>query len=137
MPKNVAYFRVSTQEQDLEKNKADILHFANEKELGKVEFVEEKVSGTISWKKRKIAIILESLTEGDSILISEFSRLGRSMLECMEIISIALEKKIRIYALKGNWQLEDSMQSKIMAMVFAMASEIERDILNIVSLEEK
>ena len=130
MPKNVAYFRVSTQEQDLEKNKADILHFANEKELGKVDFVEEKVSGTISWKKRKIATILESLTEGDSILISEFSRLGRSMLECMEIISIALEKKIRIYALKGNWQLEDSMQSKIMAMVFAMASEIERDMIS-------
>ena len=130
MPKNVAYFRVSTQEQDLEKNKADILHFANEKELGKVDFVEEKVSGTISWKKRKIATILESLTEGDAILISEFSRLGRSMLECMEIISIALEKKIRIYALKGNWQLEDSMQSKIMAMVFAMASEIERDMIS-------
>ena len=130
MPKNIAYFRVSTQEQDLEKNKADILHFANEKELGKVDFVEEKVSGTISWKKRKIATILESLTEGDSILISEFSRLGRSMLECMEIISIALEKKIRIYALKGNWQLEDSMQSKIMAMVFAMASEIERDMIS-------
>ena len=130
MPKNIAYFRVSTQEQDLDKNKADILNFANEKDLGKVDFIEEKISGTVSWKKRKIADVLEMLTEGDSILISEFSRLGRSMLECMEIISIALEKKIRIYALKGNWQLEDSMQSKIMAMVFAMASEIERDMIS-------
>ncbi len=130
MPKNIAYFRVSTQDQDLDKNKADILHFANQKGLGKVEFVEEKVSGTVSWKKRKVADVLESLTEGDSILVSEFSRLGRSMLECMEIISIALEKKINIYALKGNWELEDSMQSKIMAMVFAMAAEIERDMIS-------
>ncbi len=130
MPKNIAYFRVSTQDQDLDKNKADILHFANQKGLGKIEFVEEKVSGTVSWKKRKVADVLESLTEGDSILISEFSRLGRSMLECMEIISIALEKKINIYALKGNWELEDSMQSKIMAMVFAMAAEIERDMIS-------
>lgn len=130
MSKNVAYFRVSTQDQDIEKNKNDILRFANEKNLGKIEFVEEKVSGKVSWRKRKISNILEELREGDSILVSEFSRLGRSMLECMEIISLALEKKIKIYALKGNWQLEDSMQSKIMAMVFAMAAEIEREMIS-------
>ena len=58
MRKNIVYFRVSTQDQDLDKNKADILHFANEKDLGKIEFVEEKISGTVSWKKRKIADVL-------------------------------------------------------------------------------
>ena len=40
-PKNIAYLRVSTAEQDLEKNKADILHFANNSDFGKVEFVME------------------------------------------------------------------------------------------------
>ncbi len=130
MAKNIAYFRVSTQEQDIEKNKDQILRFANEKNLGRVDFVEEKVSGRIPWRKRKIASVLDGLAEGDSILVSEFSRLGRSMLECMEIITVALDKKIKIYALKGNWQLEDSIQSKIMAMVFAMASEIERDLIS-------
>jgi len=130
MTKTVAYLRVSTNEQDLKKNKADILHLANEKNLGKVRWVEETVSGRISWKKRKIAQVLNELTEGDNLIVSELSRLGRSMLECMEILSIATDKHINLYAVKGNWQLDGSIQSKIIAMAFAMAAEIERDLLS-------
>jgi len=37
-----------------------------------------------------------------------------------------MQKGIRIYTVKGAWQLVDSIQSKVMAMVFAMASEIDR-----------
>ena len=128
--RNVAYLRVSTIEQDIEKNKSEILHLANEKSLGKVEFVEEKISGRIHWRQRKIGEIVESLQKGDTILLNEFSRLGRSMLECMEIISIATQKEINIYTVKGNWQLDGSIQSKVMAMVFSMASEIERDLIS-------
>lgn len=130
MPRNIAYLRVSTTGQDLEKNKSDILALANEKKLGHVEFVEEKVSGNVSWRQRKIAPVLEELTKGDSILLSEFSRLGRSMLECMEIISIAVGKGIKIFTVKGAWQLDDTIQSKVMAMVFSMAAEIERDLIS-------
>ena len=107
MPRNIAYLRVSTLDQDIEKNKSDILHLANDKNLGKVEFVQEKVSGKISWKQRKIAPLLEELENGDTILLSEFSRLGRSMLECMEIISIALDKGIRIYTVKQGFLREN------------------------------
>lgn len=130
MAKTIAYLRVSTLEQDLEKNKADILFLANDKDLGQVHFVEETVSGRVSWKKRKIAKVLDELEKGDCLLVSELSRIGRSMLEIMEVLSIAMEKKIRVYAVKGNWQLDDSLQSKIMAMVFSMASEIERDLIS-------
>lgn len=130
MPRTIAYLRVSTLDQNLEKNKADILHLANDKNLGKVEFVEEKVSGKVSWKQRKIGPLLNELKKGDTILLSEFSRLGRSMLECMEIISIAVEKGIKIYTVKGGWQLDNTIQSKVMAMVFSMAAEIERDLIS-------
>ena len=130
MIKTIAYLRVSTDEQDLQKNKADILHLANEKNLGKVRWVEETVSGRISWKKRKIAGIIEELSAGDNVIVSELSRLGRSMLECMEILSIASEKGIHLYAVKGNWQLDNSIQSKIIAMAFSMAAEIERDLIS-------
>lgn len=130
MPKNIAYLRVSTQEQDIEKNKSEILHLANDKALGKIEFIEEKVLGKIHWKQRKIGEIVESLQKGDTILLNEFSRLGRSMLECMEIISIATQKGINIYTVKGNWQLDGTIQSRVMAMVFSMASEIERDLIS-------
>jgi DNA invertase Pin-like site-specific DNA recombinase len=130
MPKTTAYLRVSTIDQDIEKNKADILKLANSLELGHVRFVEEKVSGKVSWRKRKIADILDAAQSGDNIIVSELSRLGRSMLECMEILSIAAQKGVSVYAVKGNWRLDSSIQSKIIAMAFAMASEIERDLIS-------
>ena len=130
MPTTIAYLRVSTADQDLEKNKAEILHLANEKDLGRVQWVEETVSGRVSWRKRKIAQILDDLERGDNLVVSELSRLGRSMLECMEILSIAAQKEINIYAIKGNWRLDNSIQSKIIAMAFSMASEIERDLIS-------
>lgn len=129
-PKTIAYLRVSTIDQDIEKNKSAILALANHKVLGHVQFVEEKASGKVSWRKRKIAEILETTQKGDNIIVSELSRLGRSMLECMEILSIATQKGINVYAVKGDWQLTNSIQSKIVAMAFSMASEIERDLIS-------
>jgi len=126
----IAYLRVSTTDQDLEKNKFDILQLANAKGLGQVQWVEETVSGRISWRKRRIAAVLEQLQAGDDLIVSELSRLGRSMLECMEILSIAAQRRIHIHAIKGNWQLDDSIQSKIVAMAFSMAAEIERDLIS-------
>lgn len=130
LTKTIAYLRVSTIDQDIEKNKAAILALANHKILGHVQFIEEKVSGKVSWRKRKIAEILETTQKGDTIIVSELSRLGRSMLECMEILSIATQKGINVYAVKGDWQLTNSIQSKIVAMAFSMASEIERDLIS-------
>jgi DNA invertase Pin-like site-specific DNA recombinase len=128
--RTVAYLRVSTTDQDIEKNKSAILTLANDKSFGRIEFIEEYISGKVTWKKRAIAKILEDLKSGDRIIVSELSRLGRSMLECMEILSIANQKGIYIYAVKGNWHLDDTLQSKVMAMVFSMASEIERDLIS-------
>jgi len=121
---------VSTSDQDVEKNKTDILLLAHRKELGHVHFVEETVSGRVPWRQRKLATILEDLRPGDTLVVSELSRLGRSMLECMEILAIATQKGLKLHTVKGEWQLDSSLQSKIMAMVFAMAAEIERDLIS-------
>lgn len=128
--KTIGYLRVSTVEQDLKKNKADILLYANENSLGQVDWVEEKVSGKVSWRQRKIADVIDSLKAGDNLIVSELSRLGRSMLECMEILSIASQKSINVYAVKGNWRLDNTIQSKIIAMAFSMAAEIEKDLIS-------
>ncbi len=101
--KTIGYLRVSTGDQELEKNKSDILHLANHLNLGRVNFVEEIVSGKVSWKKRKIAEIIEEFKKGDTLIVSELSRLGRSMLECMEILSVAVEKGVQ--GLCGQRQL--------------------------------
>ena len=126
----LGYLRVSTADQDVDKNKAEILQLANERDLGKVHWVTETASGRIHWRKRKIAQVLGQAQQGDTILISELSRLGRSMLECMEILSLALDQGINIYAVKGHWQLDQSIQSKVIAMAFSMAAEIERDLIS-------
>ena len=116
--------------QDLEKNRAGILALANREDLGRVAFVEEKASGRIAWRKRRIADILEELRAGDVLVVSELSRLGRSMLECMEILSIASDAGIRVYATKGSRRLGETIQSRIIAMTFSMAAEIERDLIS-------
>lgn len=126
----IGYLRVSTGEQELEKNKADILRLANTHDLGRVQFIEERISGKVPWRQRKVADVLDSLKANDTLIVSELSRLGRSMLECMEILSIAVQKGISVYAVKGNWQLDGSIQSKIIAMAFSMAAEIERDLIS-------
>jgi len=128
--KTIGYLRVSTQDQDLEKNKADILKLANSKDLGKVEWVEEKVSGTLDWKKRKIGEVLNTLKSGDTIIVSELSRLGRSTLQILEIMKIVKEKGIAVFAVKGGWSLNGSMESKIVLTMLAMVAEIERDLIS-------
>ncbi len=127
--KTIAYLRVSTDAQDVEKNKADILSFANSRAFVPVEFVTEKISGSKNWKERKIKGIIDRFNKGDRLIVPELSRLGRSMLEIMEILAIAKEKEIAIYDLKNGWTLNGTIESKILAMVFSIASEIERDLI--------
>ena len=128
--KVIGYLRVSTKEQDLEKNKADILMFSNDKKLGMVKWVEEKVSGTKDWRKRKLGQVIDSLNRGDTIVVAELSRLGRSLLQILEIINECRSRGVGVYAVKGGWELNDSMQSKVIAMVFGMSAEIERDLIS-------
>jgi DNA invertase Pin-like site-specific DNA recombinase len=130
IPRTVGYLRVSTIDQDLEKNKADILHLANEKNFGKVQWVEEKVSGRVSWKQRKIKQTIDELQEGDRLIVPELSRFGRSMLEIMEMLSVLRDRGVNVYAVKGSWELNGTIQSKVMAMAFSIASEIERDLIS-------
>ena len=52
------------------------------------------------------------------------------MLDIMEILKIAKDRGINVYAVKGNWTLNGTIESKIVGMVFAMAAEIERDLMS-------
>jgi len=128
--RTIGYLRVNTQDQDQEKNKSDILALANERDLGRVEWVEEKVSGAKDWKKRKLGEIMQSLQSGDTVIVSELSRLGRSILQILEIMKMAHEKSIAVYSVKGGWSLSGSMESKIVLYMLAMVSEIERDLIS-------
>lgn len=127
--KVIGYLRVSTEHQDLENQRFGILDLAH-KNKWHVQFVEEKISGKVSYKNRELGKTIETLKQGDILIVTELSRLGRSMLEIMKLLSELLEKGIRVYAIKGNYKLDNSIQSKIMTMVLCMAMEIERDLIS-------
>ena len=86
---------------------------AKQENLGSVPFVRGKVLEKIAWRKRGIADLLDSLQAKDILVVSELSRLGRSMLECREILSIAAQKDVNVYAVNGAWRLDQSIQSYV------------------------
>lgn len=129
--KNLSYLRVSTDAQDTAKNKLAVYVFANERGFGQVEFVEEKVSGKVPWKERKIKGVLDSLEGGDRLIVPELSRLGRSTLEVLEILKAAKDKGVDVFSVKEGLALNgDGMTAKIMTTMLALFSELERDFIS-------
>jgi DNA invertase Pin-like site-specific DNA recombinase len=128
--KVIGYLRVSTQDQDLEKNKADILAWANSKGLGPVLWVEEKISGVKDWRKRELGKLVDTLNAGAWLITPEFSRLARSTLQILEILAKLKEKNVNVYVLKGGQHVNDSIESKVFLTMMGLFSEIERDLVS-------
>lgn len=128
--RTIGYLRVSTIDQDVSKNENQILKFANAKGFSNVKFVSETVSGSKSWRKRKLADVVDQLSENDVLIVPELSRLGRSLIEVLEVLNILKDKKVKVYSVKENFQLNGSdIQSKVMRTMLGLFAEIERDLI--------
>jgi len=128
--RTIGYLRVSTVEQDVEKFRSGVLAFANTRDFGKVDFVEEKISGMKSWRKRKLAEVVEQLQAGDRLIVPELSRLGRSLIEVLEVLNLLTAKQVTVYSVKEAFQPNGSdMQSKVMRTMLALFAEIEHDLI--------
>ena len=126
------FIRVSTLDQDTEKNKLDILQFANSHKLGNVEFIEEKVSGTKDYKKRKLGLLLDSMQKGDVLIVPELSRIARSTIQILEVIQITQDKGITLYSLKENFcNMDNSIASTVTKTIFALVAQIERELISL------
>jgi len=130
-----AYLRVSTLDQETEKNKYEILKFANEHNLGKVDFVEENISGRVSWKKRKLAGIIDNFNKGDILITNELSRLGRDMLELMELVKLARDKGFTIYAIKD--EVMSSTDSEVAMLIIAIRAWFAEQERKLISMRTK
>jgi len=130
MNTTVGYLKISSDEGENEQSKAAILKFAGERHLGKINFVEEKYTGKLPWQERKIKTVIDSLGNGDKLIVPALSGLGKSILEIMEILAAAKEKDIAIYDVKNERELNGNMQSEILAMIFSIAADIERDLIS-------
>ena len=127
-----AYLRVSTIEQNTEKNKLDVLKFANSKKLGNVEFLEEQISGKANFKNRQLGALLEKMKKDDVLIVPELSRIARSITQIFEVIDITKQKGIILYSIKEDFSNNDkSITSTVTTTIFALVAQIERDLISL------
>lgn len=127
-----AFLRVSTLLQDTEKNKIDILQFANHMKLGNVEFTEEHASGKINYKERKLGALIDRLNAGEVLIVPELSRIARSITQILEVIKVTKDKGVTLYSLKENFcNNEDSITNTVTSTIFALVAQIERELISL------
>ena len=125
-----AYLRVSTEKQTVENQRFEVNNWAIEKQIMIDEFVEEVMSGGISIGHRKLGSLSEKLKADDILIVSELSRLGRSLLNVMSFLNFCIENNIRVFSIKENFEFADNINSKVLAFAFSLAAEIERQLIS-------
>ena len=131
-----AYLRVSTIDQNTEKNKLDVLKFANDKKLGNVDFVEEQISGKSNFKNRELGALLEKMSKDDVLIVPELSRIVRSVTQIFEVIDITKQKGIILYSIKEDFSnIDKSITSTVTTTIFALVAQIERDLISLRTIE--
>ena len=116
--------------QTLENQEFEIRQWCINNNLTVDQWVSESVSGTVPWESRKIGEMLRGMQSGDRLICTEISRLGRSLLMVMAILNYCSSNGIKIQTIKDRFELSDSLNSKIIAFAFALASEIERNLIS-------
>lgn len=124
------YIRVSTEKQNLKNQKLEIRKFCKIKRLRNIKFIAETVSGTKNPLKRKLGKLIADCVEGDTIVCTELSRLGRSLLMIMSVLEECMDKGVTITTIKEGFEMGDNLQSRVIAFAFGLASEIERTLLS-------
>ena len=124
------YIRVSSDKQTVENQRFEINTFCKNNDIVIDDWIEETISGTKSYDKRKLGKILKRIGKGDLIICSELSRLGRSLFMIMDILNTCLSRDARVWTIKDNYRLGDDIQSKVLAFAFGLSAEIERNLIS-------
>ncbi|MBX9837496.1 MAG: recombinase family protein [Silvanigrellaceae bacterium] len=132
MPKTIAYLRASTDKQDLNNQKLEIFEFARKRQIEVNDFIQITISSRQTSKDRRIDEMESVLHLGDTLIVTELSRLGRSTAEIIGLINKLVKKQIRVIAIKQNLDIQQqNMNSKIVITLFSLFAELERDLISI------
>jgi DNA invertase Pin-like site-specific DNA recombinase len=126
------YVRVSTAQQDYENQRHEIMEYAKRNDLTVDSWIKIEISSRKTRKERRIDEMLLSLQSGDTLIVSELSRLGRSTSEVINIVNELMAKGIYFIAIKQNIKVNGNMDmtSKIMITLLSLFAELERDIIS-------
>lgn len=125
----IIYTRVSTDRQDADRQVADCMKYAQDAGIAITRTVEE----TISSRKadRQVFVIVDSLHAGDCLIVTELSRLGRSMIELSGIVSGIVQKGAVLHVVSGSVHVIDaSIQAQVYLFAFSLAAQVERDLIS-------
>jgi len=130
--KTIAYLRISTVGQDCDNQRFAILDYAHRRKINIDEFVSIQASSRKTLRQRGILELLKRLEPGDVLLVSELSRLGRSVGQIIQMIDDLITNRIRFVAIKENIELcgKQDIQTKVMVTMFGLFAEIERDLIS-------
>ena len=130
--KTGAYLRVSTRSQDLANQKLAILEFSQKRRFPIDQFIESRISSRQSPLQRRIDEMLGTLEPGDRLLVSELSRLGRSLSQVIQIVETLVRRKIRFIAIKEAIEFDgkQDLRTKVMIALFGLFAEVERDLIS-------
>ena len=132
-PRTLAYVRVSTETQDLEKDKEQILQYVENRHLPVdiIWFEDVAKSGTISWEQRKIKDLVDQARKGDVAVTTEVSRLARNMNQVSNIMEALGKKDVLCHVIKNALTLDgNSAHSAMMASMCAYVAQMERDLIS-------
>lgn len=127
----VGYIRVSTDKQDLEKQRHLLLEFANAQKLFIDEFIEVEMSSRRDTKDRRIEELQEKLKSGDTLIVAELSRLGRNMLETLNLIHTLSETGITILFVRQPELSTKGPQEKLLLAIYSYFAETEREFISV------
>lgn len=132
MPKTIAYIRVSTQSQELKNQKIEILEHADRNRFHIDTWFEAKVSSRKSTKERLLDKLLDQLESGDCLIVSELSRLGRSVSQIITLVDTLIKKNVKVIIIKQGMTLngQNDIQTKVTITLFSLFAEIERDLIS-------
>lgn len=125
-----AYLRVSTGKQHLENQMKEIEKFASRKGLVIDVWIKEVVSGKKNEKFRALGKLKRKVKKGDIIIITEISRLSRTLHEVMSILGYFLDTGVLLYSTKDGFEFDDSISSQVMAFAFGWAAQIEHRLIS-------
>ncbi|WNE40218.1 MAG: hypothetical protein GBAus27B_000285 [Mycoplasmataceae bacterium] len=132
-PQIIGYLRVSTEQQNLSNQKLAILDYAHKHNIKISKFEESIISSSRTLAERKILDIFHYLQNGDSLIISELSRLGRSTMEVLSLVNQFIEKGITLIIIKENLTLNkhnrDNITNDVLLTIFAMLGKLEKSLI--------
>ena len=126
----LGYIRTSMADQSKEGQKSLIARYVVERKMIVDEWIEVEVSSRKSAEKRKITELLDKVSAQDTVIVSELSRLGRSIKEVLQIIEELIQvKRCKLILIKQNLHLDPSnqhdMTNKVLLTIFSMVAELE------------